>query len=172
MSKNIYIIGFMASGKTLYGKKLAKYLSYNYIDLDQLIEEEQKKSIPELFDEFGESHFRQLEKDALEKSFLSENTVYSLGGGTPCFFDTMQKINEQGISIYFKAKAGVLANRLTISAGTRPLVLNKSAEEIKQFVEDLLPKREIYYQQAKIVCDATNINISLIAKAIETYSKE
>ncbi len=81
----VYIIGFMGSGKSTVGKKLASLLDWSFIDLDAKIEEESGKTIPELFRQFGEDHFRKIESIALQSLTTSKNTVISTGGGTPCF---------------------------------------------------------------------------------------
>ena len=167
MSKNIYIIGFMASGKTMYGQKLAKYINYNFIDLDNFIEKKHQQSIAQIFTEKGEAYFREIEKQALDNTFVLSKTVISLGGGTPCFFENLNRINQHGISIYFKANADILSSRLTKNKGKRPLIEKKTHDEIKEYVDKLLGIRDVFYKQAQLTCDATNINIQTLAKALE-----
>ena len=89
----IYLIGYMGAGKTTYGKRLARDINYNFIDLDQKIEAEQGKTISEIFAEKGEDGFRQIEREAMIQTFGLENTIVATGGGTPCFFDNMQLLN-------------------------------------------------------------------------------
>jgi shikimate kinase len=166
MKKNIYLIGFMASGKTVHGKRLASFLHYNFLDLDQLIESTENKKINEIFSIYGENYFRKIEKLALHQTFLLHNTVVSLGGGTPCFFDNMEEINKHGISLYLKANTGVLTARLKKNIGQRPLLANKNEIELEKYIKDTLSEREIFYSRSALSCDATNISIQTISQAL------
>jgi len=166
MKKNIYLIGFMASGKTVHGKRLASFLHFDFIDLDQLIESKENKNINEIFSQYGETYFRKIEKEALHQTFLLQNTVVSLGGGTPCFFDNMEEINKHGISIYLKANPGILAARLKKNIGNRPLLANKNDQELEKYVKETLTERETFYNRSVLSCDATNVSIQTISMAI------
>ena len=105
----IFLIGFMGCGKTTLGKKLAKHLNFNFIDLDRFIENKTVKSINVIFDEKGEQYFRDLEKESLNEIYKMDNLVIATGGGTPCFSDNMQTMLEKGICIYLKMEAEDLA---------------------------------------------------------------
>jgi len=162
----IYLIGFMGSGKTSVGKKLAKKLNYKFIDLDTEIEKSVNCSISDYFTKFGEEKFREIENKILKESFKYSNTVISTGGGTPCFFNNMLLINKNSFSIYLKADVKLLSHRLINAKQTRPLIKNKSKEELEIYIEKLLSEREIFYNKAKLVIDAKSISIDNIVKEI------
>jgi len=152
MSENkskIYILGYMGSGKSTVGKKLAKELGYRFIDLDKAIEREYKTSISLLFYKYGEETFRKLEKKELEKTKDLNNYVIATGGGTPCFFDNMQFMNTNGTTLYINIPALGLANRLIHAKHRRPLIENLSEEELKIFIDKQLQEREKFYRQAE-----------------------
>ncbi len=162
----IYLIGFMGSGKTTAGKKLAQKLNYDFIDLDSLIESESGTTITGYFEQFGEEKFRLLEQQVLKNSFRLKNTVISTGGGAPCFFNNIDEINKNGLSIYLKTDIPLIINRLRNGKDQRPLVKNKSKEGLKNYLSDLLSKREIFYNQAKLVVNAKNLSIENLLTTI------
>src|SRR5436853_6290275 len=98
MSK-VFLIGFMGSGKTFLGKQLAQLLNYEFIDLDEWIEQREKKSIAEIFSEDGEEYFRKKESQQLKLLAEKNNAVIATGGGTPCFHDNMKWMNDHGFTI-------------------------------------------------------------------------
>ena len=164
----IYLIGFMGSGKTTAGKKLARKLAYDFIDLDALIELETELTISEFFNQFGEDKFRQTEQQALRKTFELKNTVISTGGGAPCFFSNMDEINKNGASVYLKSDIDLIINRLQGKKKQRPLIKDKSEEEFRAYINKLLAEREVYYSKAKLIVDAKSLNIEqLKSKIIE-----
>ena len=124
MAKNhiIYIIGFMGSGKTTAGKKLASLLGWSFIDLDKRIEEYTGKTIPEIFSQNGEDYFRIIETQLLRNLKSCTKTVISTGGGTPCYIDNMDFMIETGLTIYLKLTPAELKSRLSQSKGERPLI--------------------------------------------------
>jgi shikimate kinase len=146
--KKIFLLGYMGSGKTTIGKRLAKKLNMQFIDMDVFIENRYRKTISEIFAGKGETKFREMEKTVLHEVAQFENVVISTGGGTPCFFDNMAVMNESGLTIYLKASVDELAGRLSISKDKRPLVKDKKTEELKTFISGNLEKREPFYQQA------------------------
>lgn len=141
----------MGVGKTTIGKKLAKLFHVSFIDLDKLIESKYRKTVPELFVEYGESGFRQLEQKSLSEVSEIEDVVISTGGGTPCFFDNMQRMNRAGITVYIHADPVELAARLCASKTVRPIVSGKSREELVPFITNHLSEREKFYNQARII---------------------
>ena len=117
----IFLIGFMGSGKTTLGKKLARVLGYDFVDLDKVIEEESGVSVPDYFSRHGEDAFRQLERDCLRTRLPAGPVVVATGGGAPCYFDNMDWMNEHGVTVYLMLPPGVLASRLNGSRN-RPLI--------------------------------------------------
>ncbi|MBR5777658.1 MAG: shikimate kinase [Bacteroidales bacterium] len=157
---NIYLVGYMCCGKTTIGKKLAKRLGYNFIDLDQLFEKENNTSISNFFEEHGEAAFRVLETNILHSTaLLPGNNVIATGGGTPCTANNMEWINENGISIYLSVNKGFIANRIVNSKQTtRPLLKNIPIDQIATYVDEQLKIREQYYLKAQIINTTQNID--------------
>lgn len=149
----ITLIGYMCVGKTTVGKALAKELGVTFYDLDWYIEERFHKRIPQIFADEGEAAFRDLERRMLQEVAAFENIVLSCGGGTPCFFDNMEYMNRQGETVYLKASPEVLYDHLKMGKSVRPLLLNKTPEEVKVFIREQLEKRETYYSKAKHTLD-------------------
>lgn len=160
----IYLIGFMGSGKTTVGKKLATQLDLDFIDLDLFIEEKYKISIPDIFDRFDESVFRKIEHETLMETKSFQNTVISTGGGTPCFYNNMDIINANGTSVYLKLHPKSIQKRLLESKKKRPLVMNKGEDELFNFIQLKLEEREQYYEQAKYTIKAENLEIADLVK--------
>ena len=138
----------MAAGKTTLGKALARDLGLQFIDLDHYIENRYRCTVSQLFAERGEEAFRQIERNMLHEVAEFEDVVISTGGGTPCFFDNMDYMNAQGITVFLKASVDVIHTRLTIARTQRPLVANKSADELRQYITDMLERRAPYYTRA------------------------
>jgi shikimate kinase len=155
----IFLIGYMGSGKSTAGKKLAAKLGFDFIDLDKFIEQETGKTIPEIFLEKGEAEFRALEHNALKKIITMENVVVACGGGTPCYYGNMELMNNNGTTIYLKMSADSLASRLIKAKDKRPLIDNKSEEELRSFINENLEKREDIYHQAQYIVKGKNLNV-------------
>ena len=155
----IFLIGYMASGKTSTGKLLAEALGFTFIDIDAQIVENNGKTIPEIFSELGEDQFRLLEKNALHDLAGLENAVISTGGGAPCFFDNMDYMNAHGLTIYLKYSPEQLTARLSVHPHKRPLVAAQKPENLLQFVTDALAVREQFYGKAKLILTGTNEEI-------------
>jgi len=147
--KRIFLIGYMGSGKTTIGKLVAARLGYSFVDMDAHIEEKQFKSVSRIFAEKGEAEFRLLEQKCLHEVAEFEDVVISTGGGSPCFFDNVEYMNNSGITIYLKLTAAELAERLElIGVSKRPLLANRKGEELRQFIAEGLGKREPFYSKA------------------------
>lgn len=146
----IFIIGYMASGKTTFGRALARALGKDYIDLDFYVEQRFRKTIGEIFAAEGEEGFRKKERAMLTEAGEFEDTVISCGGGTPCFFDNMDYINSRGISVLLDTSPECIVRRLTANNSRRPLMAGKSEEEIAKAVAEGLEARRLYYDKAHI----------------------
>lgn len=146
---NVFLIGYMGSGKTTIGKLLAARLGYSFVDMDTHIEEKQFKTVSQIFAELGEAEFRLLEQKCLHEVAEFKNVVISTGGGAPCFFDNMEYMNAHGLTIYLKLTPTELVVRLEAShANKRPLLAGRKGDELRQFIADGLAKREPFYSQA------------------------
>lgn len=154
--RRIIIIGYMGAGKTTVGRALAAELGIEFYDLDWYIESRMRKSVKQLFDEVGEEGFRKIEHNMLHEVAEFENVVISCGGGTPCFFDNMAYMNRQGDTVYLKASPEILYEHLKMGKSVRPLLLNKTPEEVQVFITEQLANREPYYSRAKYT---VNVNL-------------
>ena len=115
--KRIFLIGYMGSGKTSMGVKLAEKLGFTFVDMDHLIEEKYLKTVSQIFAEFGQERFREIERDILHEVADFENVVIATGGGAPCFFDNIGYMNSHGMTVYIQLSAAQLADRLEHSRG-------------------------------------------------------
>jgi shikimate kinase len=162
----IFLIGYMGSGKSTAGKKLAKLLGYSFADHDELIEKAVGKSVYDIFQEDGEEKFREMEHNMLISLLPKDNIVISTGGGTPCHYNNMELMNQNGLTIYLKMSANTLLSRLREAKTERPLVSGKSAEDLYQFIVTHLETREPYYSEASFKVKAKDLNINELADFI------
>lgn len=169
--KPIVLLGFMGSGKTTLGKKLAASLDRTFIDLDRFIEAEENRTIPEIFRQDGEPAFRRLESDALKKILEEKDLVIAIGGGAPCSGDNLGLIKEKAISFYLKVSEPELLHRLTFSTTERPLLKGKSESEKQIFIADLLAARESYYKQADVIIESDGITPEMILLKVADWQK-
>ncbi len=165
----IYLIGFMGSGKSVIGRKLSAVMGLTFLDLDEAFERKYKINIHTFFNKYGEQEFRLLEHKLLWETRHLENHIIATGGGTPCFHQNMDFINENGVSVYLKVSIPVLVNRLLNSRKSRPLLLGSTPETLETTIENLLLKRSPFYEQAKVIVDEENIDIPFL-KQILTHS--
>ena len=164
----VFLIGFMACGKTTLGKELANELDYSFIDLDQYIEQKEGKSIKELFEIQGEELFRKIESEALrEISMVDGNHVIASGGGTSCFYNSVDFMNKVGITIYLKAEVSELVERLISSKNHRPLLWGKNEEELNHYIIRVLDERKKYYERAKMTVNIKQVDIKMLANTIK-----
>ena len=155
----IYLTGYMGSGKTTAGLKLAVKLGYTFADLDVMIENRFKVTISQFFEKYGEAAFRKVEREVLTETFQFTNTVIATGGGTPCYQDNMDLINLNGISVYIKMPESAIFQRLTSAKKKRPLLAGKSEEEIREFISRQMAVREPFYMKSCLVTDGIDIDI-------------
>ena len=151
----IILIGYMGAGKTTIGKALSKELGIIFYDLDWYIESRMRKTVSEIFAERGEEGFRKIEYNMLHEVAEFEDVIISCGGGTPCFFDNMDYLNQQGLTVYLKAEPEVLYKHLQMAKVERPLLKGKSKEELLTFIKEQLEKREPFYTKARYTLDVS-----------------
>ncbi|MDR0824958.1 MAG: shikimate kinase [Prevotella sp.] len=155
--KRIFLIGYMGVGKTTAGRELARKFGLDFIDLDHFIQARFQKTISQIFEDVGETEFRNIERNMLREVGEFENVVISTGGGAPCFFDNIDYMNQAGTTIYLKAGAESLASRLNTCKDKRPLIKDKNEQELLAFVVDNLEKREPFYSKAKVIFEIDNL---------------
>lgn len=166
-TERVYIVGFMGSGKSTAGKKLAAALNWSFIDLDKKIEEAAGKTIPAIFEKEGEEYFRSLEAKVLQSVGVLTKTIISTGGGTPCHGNNMDFMLDNGLTVYLRLTPEQLTSRLLGSSGERPLIKNIPDDQLKDFIEKKLAQREIYYSKAVITAEGFSLNISVLQASIE-----
>ncbi len=166
MDTRIFLIGFMGSGKSTLGSKLARRLGYQFMDMDHLIEETAEMSIPEIFNEPGEEVFRKWEHDILVELCSHEKLVIATGGGAPCHSKLMDIMNAHGSTIYIQLSPEALKDRLIKSRTERPLIKDKSEAELLDYITGLLGKRELFYSQAKYIVKGINLQAEALAQLL------
>ena len=147
----LFLIGMMGSGKSYWAKQLATALQYKLVDLDTVIEIENNATVSEIFELYGEQFFRNQETKYLRNFDTKNNFVLATGGGTACFNNNMQWMNEQGITIWIDEPIDVLVNRLVKEKAHRPLIKNLNDAELKYFLEQKLQQRKPFYSKAKYI---------------------
>ncbi|MGG7033582.1 MAG: shikimate kinase [Flavobacterium sp.] len=153
--KKVVLLGYMGSGKSIIGDLISKFERKNFLDLDEVIENRMQKSIKIIFEQRGEIYFRKIEHEIFSELMKnSESFVLSLGGGTPCYANNHELLNlENVVSVYLRASIDTLYKRLSAETDKRPLLANKSEEELREFIAKHLFDRSFYYNQATIKID-------------------
>ncbi|MEJ7692353.1 shikimate kinase [Daejeonella sp.] len=159
----VFLIGFMGSGKTTIGKKLANYLKFDFIDLDKFIEAKAGMSIADYFAAHGEEEFRKMEQEVLKNTHYPENVIIATGGGTPTYDDNMDWMNENGKVAYLSLSPKALASRLEHSTTDRPLIRDLKGEALVDFITGKLKEREPFYNQSKCVISASDLTAERLA---------
>ena len=167
MNKHIVLVGFMCSGKTTFGKLLSNYLNKPFIDIDEYISQKQNKTVADIFSEYGENYFRQLEHSSLKELLQAPPSVIASGGGTPCFNNNMDLMNNSAITVYLQTNAQTIFEWLKGKKYERPLLEGKTDSELLNYIKDLLEKRKKYYEQAHITIAAINPNVKDLVDKIE-----
>ena len=143
----------MGSGKSYCGRQLAQKAGMPFVDLDEWIEAQEGTSVRAIFEQKGEPYFREAERAALRAMSQFQDVVVSCGGGTPCFHNNMRWMNEQGVTIYLRASAEVLACRLIHQKEQRPLLKGLEGESLKAFIRSKLEERQHYYMESSVIYD-------------------
>lgn len=167
----IFLIGFMGSGKSLVGKRLAASLGCPFFDLDTLIVEGEEMSIPAIFETNGEQAFREAEAKHLRNTEFLPPSIIATGGGTPCFLENMKWMQEHGLVIYLKVSEKTLLHRLKAEIDGRPLLKGKSEDELLNFISQLLNERESVYSKANFICKADLEADHLVRELVQYFKK-
>lgn len=162
----IFLIGFMGCGKSTLGKKLAVKLGYDFVDLDHQIEKNIGTTIGSYFAAHGEAAFRKLESETLKTFSYPANAVIATGGGTPVFFDNMDWMNANGLTLYIEMSPAALAKRLESGKEKRPLLRDLHDDALIEFIEHKLAERDGFYKQAALILDGINLNADEMRVAI------
>jgi len=167
----IFLIGFMGSGKSALGQTLASDLGLQFIDLDRQIEEKYGRDIPAIFEVEGEKHFRELERQQLSECLEKDDYVLATGGGTPCFYDNMERLNASGTTIYLKLSTDALCDRLSSETEGRPLLQGRRGQELWNYIHETLQEREPYYLQSRFKVKAKDLKPAELAEFVRLYQE-
>lgn len=152
------------------GRKLAKRLGLDFIDLDDVIERREGMTIPELYTAVGDAEFRNKEWEALLEVVQTDHVVIALGGGAPCHCDNMNLIEKHGEVIYLQLDNDTLVSRLKKATVDRPIVMNKTDEQLRFYIRDIRSRCEHHYLRAKYVVDAKDLTVERIIEVLEHKS--
>ena len=165
---NVFLIGFMGAGKSTLGKLAAREWNWTFVDLDDFIESQEGERIPDIFQHRGEKAFREVETKALREvvKIQGSSRIIAAGGGTPCFGNNMEIMNEVGTTVYLRPNLEELIDRLWQQKDYRPMISAVLEEDFPAHIETLLLQREVFYQQAKHILKGDEINVNELAKLV------
>ncbi|WP_052444294.1 shikimate kinase [Flammeovirga sp. OC4] len=167
----IYLIGMPGSGKSTLAKELSSLLSLPYFDMDTEIEEREKKSIPEIFTEKGEDYFREVEKEVVN-TFFPDNAILATGGGAPCFYDNMEVMLKNGVTVFVDVHEDELVERVWQQQGTRPLLAQNEKEAVYNAIKEKRENRLPFYSKAEFVIEAGTKSPAELALEIKKVLKK
>lgn len=170
----IFLIGFMCSGKTTLGRALASRTGMRFIDLDNLIEEEQGMSVKDIFASRGEDEFRRLEADVLDRVSAMQDVIIACGGGTPCQPGAMQLMNDRGLTIKLVPDNTRLVRRLMYGRHKRPLLAGIATKgEMLEFAARKIEERAQWYDLARYTFDSSMLETPMeIAITVDEFINE
>lgn len=168
----LFIIGYMASGKTTFGRALARKTGLQHIDLDFYIEQRFHSTVREIFAQKGEAEFRRIEGAMLREVGEMDNVVISCGGGTPCFGDNLDYMNSHGTTVCLQASDQIIADRIIQGGNKRPLMAGKPRGEILRTIQEHMKARGPYYDRAQILISGDRLeNKRQIAETVDQFIK-
>lgn len=147
-TRNLYLLGYMGSGKSHLGQRLAQHFERPFIDLDARIELEQGETIATIFERYGEAHFRALEATALRATATAPTSVVALGGGAPIYHNNMTWLLAQGTTVFLDPPLEILLDRLLGATSDRPLLAGMSRAALRKRVTAMLAQRRPIYERA------------------------
>lgn len=169
----IFLIGFMGSGKTYWGKLLSIKLQLPFQDLDTVIVAKENKSVAEIFADKGEEYFRYQEKEVLEQIIQEQDSfILSCGGGTPCFFNNIEIMKKGGKVVWLNTAIDVLKERLLKERMTRPLIREIGDSELKRYIVRKLSERRMYYEQADVMVNEESISLERLIQLVLQHEQD
>jgi shikimate kinase len=163
----IYIVGFMGSGKSDYGKTLANILNFPFIDTDLEIENKTGHSIKSLFSQNGERFFRKMEFEVIKETIFKNNAIISTGGGLPAFSDNMDFMVKNGITVFLKPPFGEILLWLAQNKENRPLIQDKDGEELAVYLQNLYQERLPYYRRSHFIISPVHTSPELFSRILK-----
>ena len=158
----------MGAGKTTAARRLANRLGWDVADTDDLFEAKYHISVCDFFHKYDEPLYRKLESEVLKATESLENVVISTGGGTACYFDNMEWMNQHGLTIFMRISTEAVVNRLVHAKRKRPLAEGKSEEELAAFVSQHYASRIPFYEQARLTAKSENRDLDTLIGQIKT----
>jgi shikimate kinase len=169
----IFLIGFMGSGKTYWGKLLSIKLQLPFKDLDTVIVGKENKSVAEIFSGKGEEYFRYQEKEVLEQIIQEQDSfILSCGGGTPCFFNNIEIMKKNGKVVWLNTAIDVLKERLLKERMSRPLIREIDDAELKRYIIRKLSERRMYYEQADVMVNEESISLERLIQLVLQHDRD
>jgi len=163
---NVYLTGYMGSGKTTAGRRLAAKIGYEHLDIDELFEATYRISVVQFFERYDEAAFRKIEAQLITHTFALQRRVVSLGGGAASYADNMQRINRHGLSVYLRMAPESLFVRLKNARRPRPRIAGLSDEQLKERIAADLRERGSFYEQARLIVKGENLDVDALAEEI------
>ncbi len=171
--KPIFLIGYMGCGKTTLGRAVGRRTGINFIDLDIYIENRFHASVNDLFAARGEEGFRKVERAMLEEVSAFEDTLIACGGGTPCFFNNMELMNDCGVTVWLNTPSQRIIDRLKRNRSRRPLLAGKTDEELSEFVTSSMLVREPFYSRASARFNGEELeDADQISRSVQMFISE
>lgn len=155
----VFLIGFMGSGKSTLGKLLAQELTYNFVDSDMEIEQNEGIPISKIFEEKGEGYFRVCEKQFVDNLDIQSDTIISCGGGLPCFNDLISYLKKKGQVVYLKLSVESLVSRLKNDTVNRPILAGLNESELIQKIQSQMIQREPIYLEADFIFEMDGLTL-------------
>lgn len=166
----LFLVGYMGSGKSTIGRKVARGMKLPFFDTDKMVEESEGASVADIFAYAGEEYFRRAERNALERCTDEQNAVISTGGGAPVWGDNMEWIGSQGVSVYLKRTPEQILSRLSpYGRERRPRFRGLNDEELLAFMHENLAEREPIYERATITIDCSEASDEEIVAYLQSY---
>lgn len=163
----IFLVGFMGSGKTHWGRQLSARLNMPFYDLDTVIAEKEGRSVADIFSEKSEEYFRFREKETLEAiSGENESFILSCGGGTPCFFNNIEFMKKHGKVVWLNTSVDTLMQRLRRERSSRPLIADVADSDLRRTIVRRLSERRMYYQQADVTVAEENTTLDELIRLL------
>jgi len=168
----IFLLGFMGTGKTHWGKIWAAESGLSFVDLDIEVEKDAGKSISNIFKDDGESGFRELEAKKLREQGNATNTLIATGGGTPCFHDNISWMNNCGVTVFLNAIPQYIFNRIIQEKDNRPLLKNMDHDELLLYIQNKMKQRMPYYSQASFCLQCESLNNNSLKQIISVIKNK
>ena len=157
----------MGAGKTTAARRLANRLGWEVVDTDDMFEEKYKISVCDFFSKYDEALYRKLESEVLKSTESLTNVVVSTGGGTACYFDNIDWMNQHGLTVFLRISEKAVVDRLVHAKRKRPLAIGKSEEELTDFVAQHYTSRLPFYEKAQITVKSEDLDIERLTETIK-----